>query len=429
MFAASALRPLWQETAPPGPALAALAGAEEAEVAIVGAGYTGLSTALALARAGVSVTVLEAEAPGAGASGVNGGQVIFGLRAHIAECVAAFGPEAGPRLHALGAGAAAATFALIRREAIDCEARQGGYLYAADTEAGLADARARCTAWGAQGQPVRWLDAHALAEVSGSAAYLGGYLHADSGSVQPLAYARGLARAALAAGARILAPARVSAIAAEGAGWRLAATGGVVRARRVLLATTGFGGGLWPGLGESFMRVWSHQVATRPLPEWAGVLPGAAAASDTRRVLRYWRTDAAGRLVVGGKGTLFGPRRARDFRVPRRMQARLYPHLADEPAAFAWGGLVTVVPDRLPKLFRLAEGVWAPLFCNGKGVAFCTAAGPELARLLQGEDPHGLALPPATPVRPLPLHPLRRAYAAAGSLYLRARDALEGARG
>lgn len=426
---ADAKRPLWAATAPPGPALAPLRGPEEAEVAIVGAGYTGLATALALAHAGVSVTVLEAEAPGAGASGLNGGQVIFGLRARVEECVAAFGAEAGPRLHALGRDAAATTFALVRREAIACEARQDGYLYAADTEAGLADARARCAAWEGFGAPMRWLDRAQVAEVSGSAAYLGGYLHAESGSVQPLAYARGLAHAAIAAGARILAPARVSAIAADGAGWRLAAAGGTLRARRVLLATTGFGGGLWPGLGESFMRVWSHQVATRPLPAEARVLPGAAAASDTRRVLRYWRTDAAGRLVVGGKGTLFGPRGPRDFAVPRRMQARLYPHLAAEPAEFTWGGLVTVVPDRLPRLLRLAEGLWAPLFCNGKGVAFCTAAGPELARLLQGEDCRGLALPPPTPVRPLPLHPLRRAYAAAGSLYFRARDALDGARG
>jgi glycine/D-amino acid oxidase-like deaminating enzyme len=424
MHAAKPLRSLWQATAPPGPALSPLQGRAEAEVAVVGAGYTGLAAALALAEAGVAVTVLEADAPGAGASGQNGGQVIFGLRAHVTDCVAAYGPGAGERLHALGRDAAARTFALIRRHGIDCDARQGGYLFAADTQAGLADARARFTAWAAHGAPIDWLDADAVQAATGSAAYLGGYVHRDSGTVQPLAYARGLARAAIAAGARLHA-ARVTSIRPDGRDWVLAAREGSVKARRVLVATTGLSAGVWPGLETSFMRVWSHQVATRPVD---GLMAGVACASDTRRVLRYWRTDRDGRLVVGGKGSLRGPRAMSDFAVPLRMQARLYPALAAEPAEYAWGGRVTVVPDRLPKLWKLAEGVWAPMFCNGKGIAWCSASGVELAGLLMGRPAEALALPPPRPLAPIPLHPLRSVYAAAGSLYLRARDALEGAR-
>jgi glycine/D-amino acid oxidase-like deaminating enzyme len=419
-------RSLWEATAPPGPALLPLDGAHQAEVAIVGAGYAGLATALALAEAGVAVTVLEAEAPGAGASGRNGGQVIFGLRAQVADCAAAYGSGAGGRLHTLGRDAAQRTFDLIRRHQIACDARQAGYLFAADTPAGLADARARHDAWAALGAPITWLDAEAVRAATGSAAYLGGYRHAESGTVQPLSYARGLARAAIAAGARIHAPSRVVSIRPDGAGWRLATREGALTARRVLVATTGLSGDLWPGLDRTFMRVWSHQTATRPLPQ-AGLMPGVACASDTRRVLRYWRTDRDQRLVVGGKGTLRGPRGGRDFAVPRRMQARLYPALANEPPEFTWGGLVSVVPDRLPKLWQLAPGVWAPMFCNGKGVAWCSASGVELARLLQGIPAEELALPPPVALRPIPLHPLRSVYAAAGSLYLRARDALDGA--
>lgn len=416
---------LWEATAPAALPLSPLQGAAEAEVAVVGAGYAGLSAALALAEAGVAVTVLEADAPGAGASGQNGGQVIFGLRAQVADCVAAYGPGVGERLHALGARAAADTFALIARHGIECDARQDGYLFAADTEAGLADARARFTAWQAHGAPIDWLDADAVRAVTGSLAYLGGYLHRESGTVQPLAYARGLARAAIAAGARLHAPSRVVTVRPDGRDWRLATREGSVKARRVLLATTGLSGDLWPGLAATFMRVWSHQTATRPL---AGLMAGVACASDTRRVLRYWRTDRDGRLVVGGKGSLRGPRALSDFAVPRRMQARLYPHLAAEPSEFAWGGRVSVVPDRLPKLWQLAEGVWAPMFCNGKGVAWCSASGVELAALLRGVPAEELALPPPTPLAPIPLHPLRSVYAAVGSVYLRARDALEGAR-
>jgi glycine/D-amino acid oxidase-like deaminating enzyme len=419
-------RPLWQATAIPSPALLPLDGAHEAEVAVVGAGYTGLSTALALAETGVAVTVLEADSPGAGASGQNGGQVIFGLRAHVADCVAAYGPTAGPRLHALGAVAAERTFALIARHGIACDARQAGYLFAADTQTGLADARDRYDAWLGHGAPVRWLDRDAVAEASGSQAYLGGYIHQASGSVQPLSYARGLARAAMAAGARIHAPARVETIRPDGRDWVLATRTGQLKARRVLVATTGLCGDLWPGLAATMMRVWSHQTATAPLPDAARVLPGVACASDTRRVLRYWRTDRDNRLVVGGKGTLLGPRGPRSFAVPRRMQARLYPHLAGEAPEHCWGGLVTLVPDRLPKLFRLADGVWAPMFCNGKGVAWCSASGPELAQLLRGVPADELVLPPPITLRPIPLYPLRSVYAAAGSLYFRARDALDG---
>ena len=418
-------RSLWQATAAPAPQLLPLQGAEATEVAIIGAGYCGLATALALAEAGVAVTVLEAEAPGAGASGRNGGQVIFGLRAHVSDCVAAFGHGAGERLHALGAKAADRTFALIARHAIACDARQAGYLFAADTEAGLADARARLAAWQAHGAPVRWLDREAIADATGSRAYLGGYLHETSGTVQPLSYARGLARAAMAEGARIHAPSRVETIRPSGQDWVLATREATLTARRVLVATTGLSGGLWPGLSATMMRVWSHQVATGPLPAAHAVMRGVACASDTRRVLRYWRTDRVGRVVVGGKGTLRGPRGVASFGVPRRMLARLYPALGDHDPAFWWGGQVTVVPDRLPKLFRLAEGVWAPMFCNGKGVAWCSASGVELAGLLQGVPAEELALPPPVPLRPIPLHPLRQVYAAAGSVYFRARDAME----
>jgi glycine/D-amino acid oxidase-like deaminating enzyme len=105
---------------------------------------------------------------------------------------------------------------------------------------------------------------------------------------------------ALAAGARIHAPGRVTAIRPDGREWRLETATGHLRARRVLLATNAAGGALWPGLAAAMIPVWSFQTATAPLPADSPVLPGRQAVSDTRRVLRYWRRDAAGRLVVGG---------------------------------------------------------------------------------------------------------------------------------
>lgn len=419
---------LWRATAEPAPGLVPLEGAQEAEVAIVGAGYTGLATALALAERGVAVTVLEATEPGAGASGANGGQVIPGLRHLASDLVAAYGETLGRSLHAHGAGDADRLFALVARHGIACEATRSGYIQLADTPVALAEARRRHAAWAGLGAPVRWLDAEEARALTGAEGYLGGWMDARGGTVQPLSLARGLARAAIACGARLHAPARVTSIRPEGRDWRLATAAGSLRARRVLLATNAMSAGLWPGLAECSMAVWSFQTETAPLPADTPVLPGRQAVSDTRRVLRYWRRDAAGRLVVGGKGTLRAPHGPRSFAVPERMRARLYPALADAPPEFFWGGRVCISLDRLPRLFALAEGVFAVMQDNGKGVAWCTGQGTTLADLLAGADPRDLPLPPATPLRPIPLHPLRTLYAAAGSLWLRAQDALDRAR-
>ncbi len=418
-------RSLWAETAEPAPALSPLEGQQQAEVAIVGAGYTGLATALALAGRGVAVTVLEAEAPGAGASGANGGQVIPGLRHFASDLVASYGEALGRRLHEHGARDADRAFALIARHGIACDATRSGWIQAADNPTALEEARRRCRAWAEWGAPVRFLEREELRELTGTDAYLGGWIDPRGGTVQPLSLARGLARAALAAGARVHAPARVTAIRPEGGDWRLSTATGSVLARRVLLATNARCGRLWPGLAAGFMAVWSFQTATAPLPDAAGVLPGRQAVSDTRRVLRYWRRDAAGRLIVGGKGTIRRPRGPRSFSVPERMRARLYPGLPDAPPAHYWGGQVSISLDRLPRLLGLAEGVFAVMQDNGKGVAWCAGSGEALADLLTGAEPRDLPLPPVTKLRPIPLYPLRTLYAAAGSLWLRAGDALE----
>lgn len=421
-------RSLWLATAEPAPVLAPLEGAAEAEVAIIGAGYTGLSTALALAERGVAVTVLEAEAPGAGASGANGGQVIPGLKHFVADLAKDYGDALGRRLHHAGAVDADQAFALIARLGIACDATRAGWLQVADNPMALEECRQRCRAWAEWGAPVRMLGAEEVRAITGAEGYLGGWIDERGGSVQPLSLARGLARVAIAAGATIHAPSRVTAIRPDGAAWRLETAEGALRARKVLLATNAAPGAVWPGLAHTIMTVWSFQTATQLLPGDSGVLPGRQVVSDTRRVLRYWRRDAAGRLVVGGKGTLRAPRGPHSFSVPERMRARLYPALPEHAPPFFWGGRVGITPDRLPRLFRLEEGVFAVMQDNGKGVAWCTAAGPALADLLTGAEARDLALPPVTPLRPIPLHPFRSVYAAAGSLYFRARDALDKAR-
>ena len=420
------LAPLWADTAPTGTVYPALTETLDADVVIIGAGFTGLSTALALAEHGRNAIVLEAGQPGSGASGVSGGQVIPGLRHFDRDLIAAYGLQAGQRAHRFGSEAADRAFAVIARHEIACDAIQSGKIQVADSPAGLADAHRRFAAWEAAGAPVEMFDRSALADRIGTDAYLGGWVDARGGTVQPLALTRGLAAAATRLGARIFGGSAALRIVREDSDWRVETAGGSVRARQLLIATNAKTGNLWPGLDRSFMPVWSYQVATEPLDQrlLASALRDGQAVSDTRRVIRYFRSDAAGRLIVGGKGAAHAPRKIEDFTFQRRLLERLYPSLADVPLGHAWGGQVAITIDRLPRIFALGPGAYAHLGCNGKGVAWCTAIGEAFAEAFISDQADALPLP-ATPVSPIPLHQFRKVYVALGGAWLRFRDTLD----
>jgi glycine/D-amino acid oxidase-like deaminating enzyme len=419
---------LWDATAVAAPRTEPLIGSFDADVVVVGAGFAGLSCAVHLAERGTAVRVLEAAQIGAGASGRNGGQVLFGGKQSRGELLARYGEAAGLRLHQFGTRAADATFELIHRLGLQCDASQAGSIYAADSQAGLVETRTKHAALLAMGIEAEALDREQIRAATGSSAYLGGYFNPRGGSVQPLSLVRELARAAMQAGAQVHENTPALSVAREGSGWVVTTPQGRVRARRVLFATNGRPGALWPQLNRAVLPVWSFQVATGPLPPSEGVLPGGPVVSDTRRVLRYFRRDREGRLVLGGKGTISAPHGPRSFDLQRRTLARLYPQLADQPLRFYWGGQVSVTLDRLPRLFVMGEGALATVACNGKGVAWNVALGTVLADAMQGIPPDSLPLPPAQPLQTIPLHALKQVYTAAGSAWLRLRDSLERSR-
>ncbi|HKX03750.1 MAG TPA: FAD-dependent oxidoreductase, partial [Methylomirabilota bacterium] len=194
---------LWTATATPAASYPRLEGEERADVCIIGGGFTGLSAALHLAEGGASVVVLEAGVVGSGASGRNGGQVIPGLKLDPGELEAEFGAERGARLTELVGGAADFVFDLVRRHRIECDARQDGWIKACHSEAALRAARHTAAEWSRRNGAVEAIDRVRIAELTGTDAYIGGFVDHRGGVVQPLSYTRGLARAAQLAGARI----------------------------------------------------------------------------------------------------------------------------------------------------------------------------------------------------------------------------------
>lgn len=388
----------------------ALEGALDVDLAIVGGGFSGLSTALHTAEKGISVAVLEAEIIAWGATGRNAGFVVpnFAKR-DPDDIIAQLGPERGERLVGFAAGGADLVFDLIRRHGIECDAVQSGWIQPAHSQTALEKTRSRAEQWARRGRPTDALGRQAVEELTGVRGYLGGWMDRSGGILNPVEYARGLADAAEKAGARIFEHTRVKSIDRTGGGWALKTAAGSVRAEKVLVATNAYGGQLERTLQRTYFPLKIFQIATAPLPREyrTRLLPGGQSVGDTRRNLFTFRFDGENRLITGGMH-VFGP--GADTRVPRAIWRRLARHLdlpGMPPIDYSWSGMAAVEPDFLPHLVDLGPGLVAGFACNGRGIAMTTAMGKVLADWADGTKPQDLPLP-FGPSSPIPFHSLMR---------------------
>lgn len=400
---------LWHATAPELVPFPALSGPVEADLLVVGGGFAGLSTALHAAEAGLSVVLIEAHRIAWGASGRNAGFVVPNFaKVDPDDLRRVLGPKA-EGLIGMAAGSGDLVFDLIRRHGIDCDAMQSGWIQPSHSAAALAKAQSRVRQWGALGRPVELLDRAAVTALTGADRWLGGWIDRSGGTINPVGYARGLARAAQAAGAILHEDSPATSLRRAGADWLATTPGGQVRARRVVLATNAYAGRLWPGLAQGFFPLRVFQVATEPLPAAMGqdLLPGRQAVSDSRRNLFTFRFDRDRRLISGGMHIL-SP--GATMRVPRAIHRRMARELGLPdlpPLAYAWSGMASVMPDYLPRLVDLAPGLVAGFACNGRGIAMSTAMGRELARWAGGADLSESAIPVVMP-KAIPYHALAR---------------------
>ena len=421
---------LWAAVTPPGPDLPRLIGTAEADVVVIGGGFTGLSTALHLREAGVDVAIVEAMEPGWGASGRNNGQVIPTLSRHDPEDIIARHGAAGERFVGLVRDSASVLFDLARRYQIQAEQEQTGWVQPVHSPGRIKIAERRVRQWSKFGAPVELLSRDQTRAMLGSDAWFGGFWNRSGGHINPLALSRGLARVLLKRGGCIYARSPAISVERRNDRWIVRTEKAEISGRVLIVATNAYTGefskSLMPAIAREVIPVLSWQMATQPLSESARrtIIPGRQAMSDTHGELYFARYDARNRLVTGGAviGPGNKPGRLKVI-VAERLQ-QLWPQIGPVEFDYVWNGYVGMTTDFLPRIHRLGPDAYGWTGCNGRAVALTIPLGNELAKAVRGVPEKDLALPFSDPA-PIVAHGLLRRLAPLMLMLYRRRDARE----
>ena len=378
------LRP---ENGAPGPPLAVPA---TVDVAIIGAGYTGLSAARHLTRSGATVAVIERDQVGAGASSRNGGQVLTGLKLDAVTLVGRVGEGRARALFDIAGRAIHDLEAVIADEHISCGYARTGHVQAAAKPShfiGFREEQALLAR--VFGQRVELVSRADQRSELGSDRYHGLLIDPGSAAINPAQYVHGLAAAATRAGASVITGTEVTGVERAGDGWLVTTAAGPIRAREVLIATNGYTGAATPAVRRRFVTIGSYVIATEPLGEAraTALLPRGRMAFDSKNFLFYFRRTADHRLLFGGRAEFSAPdagttRRAAG--ILRQGMIEVFPELADVRVDYAWSGNVAFTRDQMPHAGRLDGLFYAGGYC-GHGVAMATHLGTHIARRIAGE--------------------------------------------
>jgi glycine/D-amino acid oxidase-like deaminating enzyme len=360
------------------------------DVAVIGAGYTGLAAARRLAQSGASVVVLDSGEAGSGASSRNAGQVLTGLKLDPASLVARFGESRARELFDASLIAMASLESLVQDEEIECEYERTGHIYAACKPAhfdALRDEQQLLAR--VFGHQVSLVPAADQAVELGTRAYHGLLVDERSAAINPAKYVHGLARAATRSGAIVAERVTVLDLSRVGSAWTVRTTSGEIRAGEVFVATNGYTGAVTRALQRRLIPIGSYIIATQPLPDAvaARLLPRRRMVFDSKHFLHYFRLTADNRLLFGGRAEFSGPtlesgRRA--TAILHHGMAGVFPELAATPIEYAWSGHVAFTRDQMPHAGRLEGAFYAGGYC-GHGIAMATYLGGLMARRIAGE--------------------------------------------
>jgi glycine/D-amino acid oxidase-like deaminating enzyme len=403
---------LWADTAEPLPAFPKLEGERQADVVIIGAGYTGLSAAHHIAKSGLAPIVLEANHPGWGASGRNGGVITAKFRLSFRDIDATHGRAMARRMYGIAHESVDMVEELVSEFGISsAKLTRSGQVKAAHNDATLKAAIDEA-AWMTREMgdtEVRILDRHQVRDETGSRVFVGGVLNPGSGGIHPLNYLRGLAKGVAKRGVPIFQESPVLALRRDGDGVVAETPGGSVRARQAIIATNSYSDltSATARLQRTLVPFRSALIATERLsPNLAGsLMPTRRTYTETKRMMRWFR-KVDDRVIFGGRGA-FGKQDSESaFDALRKAMVDIFPELADIPLAFKWSGLVAMTLDSVPHVGRLDDRTFYSIGYNGAGVAVSSLMGRYLAALVRGEAVD-LGLLDARRVRTIPFYPLR----------------------
>lgn len=414
MAAERALPNLWHATAPAAPETPPLTSDVTADVAIIGGGFTGLSAALHLAEKGVNAVVIEARMIGFGGSGRNVGLVNAGMWTKPDDLIATLGKAVGERLLTELGDGPSLVYSLVEKHGMDCEAVRNGTLHMAVGAEGVKDITEREAQWKKFGAPVEVLDAARARKLTGAEGFAGALLDRRAGTIQPLAYARGLARAALAAGARIHTETPLEGAERKGDLWVLTTPRGRVTAKHVILATNAYGATIartpWTTHTEELTILPYFQFATNPLPAKVAekILPERQGCWDTGLVMTSFRTDRQNRMIFGSIGRLDVVAEGTHRAFAMRSVRKIFPEIGDIKFEYWWDGRIGMTTNHLPQTHQVAPNVFSVSGYNGRGIAPGTVFGRALAHRALGDEN---AIPIAeTPVTPDPWRAPKSAF-------------------
>lgn len=365
------------------------------DVVIVGAGFTGLSAAIHCTENGMSCHVIEAEHVGYGGSGRNTGLVNAAAWLPPQDVIKQLGAKAGKKFVDIFSDAPSFVFGLIKKYNIECEVTNTGTIHAAHGKLGFVDLQYRKSEWDRLGAPVDLLSADETAELTGTRRFYGALVDKRAGTINPMGYCRGLARAALQNGAKLTTNCRVHNVIKENDGWRIITSNGDLKAKYVILGTNAYTDKLWPGLSQTFTRINYFNCATVPLGERIRyILPQRQGLWDTGKIMFSLRRDKYDRLIIGSMGRIHGNRKSGiTKRWASAQLKRLFPDLGPVEFENIWYGEIAMTPTHLPGVHQLDRNLYTSIGYNGRGITTGTIFGKALADMISSSSPDGLPLP------------------------------------
>jgi len=391
---------LWVATTEALPRYPALSGALRADVTVIGAGFMGLATALSLAQNGTNVAVVEAAEVGWGASGRNNGLLAPGLKRDPHEVRRMLGSDAAERLLIFSGNAPNIVSELVDLYDIKCDLQQRGWIQAAHARRAVSSLERRVGEWQALGADAQMIESDDVATRLGTSYYAGASYDPRGGSLNPLAFVRGLAVAAQQAGARLFEQSPAIAIERMNARWTITTANGSIQSDNIVCCTNAYNLDV-DSLRGVVIPLRTAQIASAPLSnnQTRHILPGGESVSDTQRLLTSFRLTADNRLIMGGASATAGDEHEGLFSQLQLGAERRFTDLGQISWEYCWSGYLALTRDHLPKIYKLNDGSWAGIGCNGRGIAMATAVGQTIAGLLLGQPESDCAVPIESPRR------------------------------